>query len=278
MKSKIEKSGALCLLAFVMLSFTGFLPEGVFAEEKIFRNSIGMEFVLIPAGTFTMGSPPAEPHRNKDEIQHQVTISKPFYIQSTEVTLKQWWALMGKRLFGKRKGTPDTPVTRVSWHDSMDFIEKLNALNEGKYRLPTEAEWEYACRAGTTTPYSWGGEIDCSQAMYGNNSFKSEECIEFLKKKGFAIDRPAVVKSYPPNPWGLYDMHGNLWEWCQDWYGAYPKGPVVDPRGADSGETRIRRSGSWFKRGHLCRSANRFSAYPGSRFRNTGFRVVREAQ
>jgi sulfatase modifying factor 1 len=258
----------MIVLAYIFVSVPGL------ASEKVFRNSLDMEFVLIPAGTFVMGSPLDEPHRSKSEIRHSVTISRPFYMQTTEVTLKQWWAVMGKRFFGRLKGTDDMPVTRVSWYDSMKFIKKLNAQKKGVYRLPTEAEWEYACRAGTTTAYSWGDEIDCNKAMYGNNSVKSSECLKYLKSRKMAIDGAAPVKSYPPNAYGLYDMHGNVWEWCIHWHGDYQARAIKDPLGPDIGTRKIRRGGSWFGNGYLCRSANRNVGHPASRYRTTGFRLV----
>ena len=195
-------------------------------------------------------------------------------MQTTEVTLKQWQAIMGKRFFGRRKGTDDSPVARVSWYDCMRFIKRLNNRNEGVYRLPTEAEWEYACRSGSTTAYTWGEAIDCSKAMFSNKRKKSGECLDHVRSRGLAVDRPAPVKSYPPNDWGLYDMHGNVWEWCHDWYGDYPNDPVVDPLGHSSGTKKIRRGGSWFGPGYSCRSANRANGHPASRFRTTGFRLV----
>jgi sulfatase modifying factor 1 len=266
-------SKALFLL-FIMGSTQN--PGTAIASDKIFQNSLGMEFALIPAGTFAMGSPVGETHRNKDEVQHQVTITKPFYIQTTEVTLGQWRALMGRRLFGRRSGG-DRPVVKVSWYECMNFVEKLNALNEGTYRLPTEAEWEYACRAGNQQSFTWGNTNQCTRAMYGNNSIKSEECMPYIKSRGLPVDGPAPVKSYPPNAWGLYDMHGNVWEWCSDWYGAYPPRAVSDPKGPYSGTEKVRRGGSWFKDGWLCRSANRNFGHPASRYRTLGFRIVRES-
>jgi len=263
---------------FIILMLNAFPVSSSHALEKKAENSIGMEFVLISAGTFVMGSPMNEPHRNKGEVRHRVTISRPFYMQTTEVTLKQWWAVMGKKFFGRRKGTENMPAVRVSWHDCMKFIEKLNALNQGIYRLPTEAEWEYACRAGSSTAYTWGNSIDCTLALFSNNSLKSSGCVDHVKSRGFAVDGPVPVKSYAPNKWGLYDMHGNVWEWCQDWYGAYGPGAVVDPSGPGSGSERVRRGGSWFKHGYSCRSANRANGHPPTRYKTTGFRLVREAK
>ena len=274
MKNTSKKSRRVCILFFIILLVYTLLPRQINAFEKVFRNSLDMEFILIPAGTFTMGSPLNEPYRDKRELQHTVRISNPFYLQTTEVTLAQWRALMGKKLIGRRKGPGNMPVVKISYHDCMKFIKKLNALSGWSYRLPTEAEWEYACRAGSSTAYNWGNDIDCGKAMYGNNSLKSNECLDDVKSKGLTIDQPAPVKSYHPNAWGLYDMHGNVWEWCHDWYGDYTVNTEIDPLGPDSGTMRIRRGGSWFKYGHSCRSANRNSGHPSSRYKTTGFRLV----
>jgi formylglycine-generating enzyme required for sulfatase activity len=222
-----------------------------------------------------MGSPVDEPHRRAgSEVQHRVTITRPFYMQTTEVTLKQWWAIMGKRFFGRRKGTLDMPVKKVSWYDCIRFIEKLSEQEKGSYRLPTEAEWEYACRAGSSTAYSWGSAIACSNAMYGNKRHRFEECLDYVKSRGLETNRPAPAKSFPPNAWGLYDMHGNVWEWCHDWFGEYTPEETKDPRGPDSGDKKVRRGGSWFGGGALCRAANRNYGHPASRYRTTGFRLV----
>ena len=268
------KAYIIICLSFLILNT--FFPLPVSAYEKTLRNSLGMEFVLIPAGTFKMGSPLDEPFRAESEIQHQVAISRPFYMQTTEVTLKQWKAVMGKRLFSYRKGADNMPVASVCWLDCIKFVKKLNALNEGRYRLPTEAEWEYSCRAGSFSTYTWGDTIDCSRAMYANNSLKAKECLDYVKSKGLNTDTRAPVMSYKPNAWGLYDMHGNVWEWCQDWYGDYTVSPIFDPCGPDSGTMKVRRGGSWFKYGHYCRSANRNYGHPASRYDTTGFRLVRE--
>jgi formylglycine-generating enzyme required for sulfatase activity len=267
LKMRLGLIAVLCLIFFS-------IPTS--ALEKTYTNSLGMTFVMIPSGSFIMGSPPEQPFRGNSEIRHQVTISKPFYMQATEVTVKQWHAIMGRRMLVSHEGMDHMPVTRVSWFDCMKFIKRLNRLGEGTYRLPTEAEWEYAARAGTTTAFSWGDAIDCDKAMYGNNSQKDDECQLYIKSRKLQIDRPAPVKSYSPNPWGLYDMHGNVWEWCSDWYGQYGQASATDPTGPESGSMRIRRGGSWFKYGYYCRSANRSFGHPATRYQTTGFRLVRE--
>ncbi|MFP4087272.1 MAG: formylglycine-generating enzyme family protein [Desulfobacteraceae bacterium] len=249
------------------------------AMENRQSNSLGMEFILIPPGTFSMGNLGAGAPKKANEVEHQVTLTRPFYMQTTEVTVQQWRAVMGRKFFGGKKGTPDMPVVRVSWQDCMEFIQKLNRQGEGTYRLPTEAEWEYACRAGTTTHYSWGRTIDCSKAMYGNNTLKSDECVRYVTTiRDLPADQPAPVKSYSPNPWGLYDLSGNVWEWCRDWYGPYPQKPVKDPQGPASGSVRVRRGGSWYGPGSRCRCANRNFSHPANRYQTTGFRLVKEVE
>jgi formylglycine-generating enzyme required for sulfatase activity len=240
-------------------------------------NSLGMEFVLIPAGSFEMGTPPDERFRDPDEIQHRVTLSKPFYMQITEVTQGQWKSLMGSNPSHSARCGDLCPVERVSWTDSQRFIEKLNRKGEGTYRLPTEAEWEYASRAGTTGMFHWGNVVDCTKAMFDNTTRRgTNRCASHVHTRGFRPDSPAPVKSYDPNPWGLFDMQGHVWEWCQDWYGPYPGESVTDPKGPESGDAKVRRGGSWFRFGTFCRAGNRNRSHPGSRYSTTGFRVVRE--
>jgi len=252
-------------------------PSFLNAQDKKITNYLGMNFILVQPGSFMMGSPDKEPHRDNNEVLHRVKILKPFYLQSTEVTVKQWKKVIGRKLFNRKKGTDETPVTRVSFYDALDFIKKINAMNKGFYRLPTEAEWEYACRAGTTTAYSFGDTIDCSKAVYGNNSKKQTECIQHFKSRGFRPNQAVPVKSFTPNPWGFYDMHGNVWEWCSDPYREY-KNHTDDTRfDPTQTDTRIRRGGSWYKHGWSCRSANRAYAHPGAKFQTTGFRLVLEA-
>jgi len=257
----------------------GLLAVGsTWATEKIVIKDLGMEFVKIPSGSFVMGSPPDEPFRDTSEPQHRVVISEPFFMQTSEVTLAQWQNVMGKKFFSRRKGPGQSPVTQVSWHDTQDFINKLNRFVEGAFtfRLPTEAEWEYAARGGTQTAYPWGNEITCSAAMFGNNRSKSGACVEYHETRDIPVNQPGRVKRYAPNAFGLYDMHGNVWEWVQDWYGEYRTGTVTDPKGPPKGTMRVKRGGSWFRYGHSCRSANRATAHPASRLQTTGFRLVLE--
>lgn len=171
-------------LSFFLMFFVTDKPG--FCLEKKFFNHLGMEFILVEPGTFIMGSPKNEAYRDENEIQHKVNITKAYYLQATEVTVRQWQAVMGRKLFGRKKGKENFPVTKVSFYDVIGFIEKLNELNrleKGRYRLPSEAEWEYACKAGTTTAYSWGDTIDCSKAMYQNNQKKLRPVLVFLKKR-----------------------------------------------------------------------------------------------
>ncbi len=264
-------------LAFAGCLLISLFPLHVSALEKRIANSLDMTFVLIPAGSFTMGSPADEQGRRSNEVEHKATISRPFYMQTTEVTVKQWRAIMGSPLFFKKKEADDMPAASVSWDDCMEFLEKLNARNEGVYRLPTEAEWEYACRGGSSSVYGWGDAIDCSKAMYANNTLKTPDCVKSVQSKALPTDQPAPGKSYAPNAWGLYDMPGNVWEWCQDWYGPYDKDSTVDPQGPRSGSERVRRGGSWYGTWQRCRCANRNFSHPANRYQTTGFRLVREA-
>lgn len=266
----------LFVFFFAYCLFTIHSHGSVLALENKTTNHIGMEFILVQPGNFIMGSPKTEPFRDTDERQHKVTIKKPFYLQTTEVTVKQWRAVMGKKMFGRKKGGQNSPVTRVSFYDCNKFIKKLNKQNKGRYRLPSEAEWEYACRAGTTTAYFWGNDIDCAKAMYSNNKKSAPECILFYESMRLKSNQPAPVKSFNPNPWGFYDMHGNVWEWCQDEYRLYKN--TSSDKGYDTikRETRVRRGGSWYKYSKSLRSANRTYAHPGAKFQTTGFRLVLE--
>lgn len=275
MRFACDKVAAVAMLG-LLLSFLPAGPALSAAPPQRVANSLGMEFVLIQAGSFMMGSPKREPGYQGNERRHKVILSERFYMQTTEVTQGQWRAIMGKGLINLHKGPDNLPVSRVSWFEAQSFIKRLNQKNEGTYRLPSEAEWEYACRAGTETAYYWGDQADCSKAMYGNNPQGDYQCRQYLARKGIAPGQPAPVKSYDPNPWGLYDMTGNVWEWCQDWFDYYPKGRLIDPKGPLEGKSRARRGGSWFAGPLTLRSGNRNFANPAFMETTLGFRLVRE--
>ncbi|MFP3867351.1 MAG: SUMF1/EgtB/PvdO family nonheme iron enzyme [Desulfobacteraceae bacterium] len=245
-------------------------PEGM--EWVV--NSLGMGFVLIPAGTFLMGSPETEAGRCDDEIQHEVTISESFYLQMTPVTQGQWLAVMGSSPSSLSHPRADLPVTGVSWQDCQEFIKKLHALREGTYRLPTEAEWEYACRAGSPLALANGELI----TLYCELDPTLDEIGWYCGNSNHFV-QPVAQKR--PNAWGLYDMHGNVGEWCQNCYGPYPVEPQTDPTGASSGPDRVIRGSSCFSGAFSsaknCRAAARFHAPPISQNRpqGVGFRLVK---
>ena len=228
-------------------------------EEEDLGNGVTLEMVLVPSGKFVMGSPANEKNRGGDEAQHEVTLTKPYYMGKYAVTQEQWEVVMGKNpsyAYGA-----NLPVTDVSWNDCKNFIKKLNGITKGKYRLPTEAEWEYACRAGTSTAYSFGAKITPKDANYDDSG----------------IDKPIEVGSYKPNTFGLYDMHGNVWEWCEDWKADYPKGAVIDPNGPAKREYRVLRGGSFYSNASVARSSLRINCSPPLRDLNYGFRLARTA-
>jgi formylglycine-generating enzyme required for sulfatase activity len=240
-------------------------------------NSVGMRLALLPAGTFRMGSPGHEQDRSLNEgPEREVTLRKPFYIGVYPVTQAQYEAVMGVNpaYFNRQAGGgPGHPVEQVSWDDAVEFCRRLSALPEEKgawrlYRLPTEAEWEYACRAGTTTPWYGGTSHPVGRANF-NGSFPYAGAPE-------EMHRTSPVDKYPPNPFGLYDMIGNVWEWCADWYAAdaYARASGDPPEGPPSGTYRVLRGASWDSPGRMCRSACRNMGAPDKRANHVGFRVV----
>lgn len=233
---------------------------------KTFTNSIGMKFVWVPPGGFMMGSPKEEKGRGINETQHKVTLTKGFYMGVHAVTQEQWKEIRGNNP-SKFKGEKNLPVETVSWEDCQEFIKKLREKDKKPYRLPTEAEWEYASRAGTTTPFHFGETISTDQVNY-NGIF-----IYGDGKKGVNREKTTPVGSFPANAWGLHDMHGNVYQWCQDWFGDYPQKDLVDPQGPDSGKYRVVRGGSWYYTPVLCRSAYRSRLEPGLRRDTFGFRL-----
>ena len=237
-----------------------------------FTNSLGMEFVRIPAGTFMMGSPTDEPGRLSDETQHQVTLTRDYYMMTTEVTQAQWEDVMGGNpsFFSDCGG--DCPVETVSWEDIQDFILALNASEGQTYRLPTEAEWEYAARAETTTAFYNGGITNTGCTPLDPNLNQIGWYCGNDNVDGNSTTHPVAQKQ--PNDWGLYDMSGNVWEWCQDWYGSYLDGAVTDPTGSDTGSDRVLRGGSWYDNARDCRSAYRLSYTPSDPKNIFGFRLA----
>ncbi|MCP4043730.1 MAG: formylglycine-generating enzyme family protein, partial [Gammaproteobacteria bacterium] len=203
-----------------------------------------------------------------NENQHEVILTQGYWLGETVVTQTLWEVVTGGNP-SHFKG-PERPVENISWEDSQEFMRVLNGKQDGLgLRLPTEAEWEYACRAGTGTPFSFGENITPEQVNY-NGDFPYGG-----GKKGRYREQTVEVKALPANGWGLYQMHGNVWEWCQDWYGDYGEGPVTDPGGPDAGEYRVLRGGSWFNNGRNVRSAYRNFVDPSDRYRNYGLRLAR---
>jgi formylglycine-generating enzyme required for sulfatase activity len=229
------------------------VPTAAVAMESI-TNSIGIKLNKIPAGTFTMG---------EGDNAHKVTLTQPFYLGVTEVTNAQWKAVMGN--VPSTWKDDDCPVEQVSWEEAVSFCEKLSSLSAERaagrvYRLPTEAEWEYTCRAGTTTSYSFGND----ELLLG----------DFAWFDGNAGSGTHAVGQKRPNAWGLYDMHGNVWEWCSDWFGDYPGNAVSDPQGVASGSRRVRRGGGWHSSAEICRSADRHRSGPSNPGNDVGFRLA----
>ncbi|MFX0200975.1 MAG: formylglycine-generating enzyme family protein [Candidatus Hodarchaeota archaeon] len=225
-----------------------------------------IEFALIPAGEFDMGSPSSEEDRYDDEGPvHHVKISKPFYMGKFQVTQEQYKAIIGTNPSGFSGSK--LPVENISWDDAVEFCDKLSQLShkEGKtYRLPTEAEWEYACRAGSQTRFCFGDDV-CSLDAYGWYADNSD-------------DQTHPIGQKRPNAFGVYDMHGNVYEWCEDWYDRdyYSVSPVMDPKGRSGDMSGVLRGGSWHNSPRFCRSAHRdwHSSPPYRRGKNFGFRVV----
>jgi formylglycine-generating enzyme required for sulfatase activity len=222
---------------------------------KNLTNSLGMKFVWIPPGTFKMGSPKEEKERDPGETQHKVTLTKGFYMGVYTVTQEQWQEVMGSNP-SKNKGEKNLPVDNVSWNDCQEFIKTLREKDKKPYRLPTEAEWEYACRAGTTTPFHFGEKISTDRANYNGIEAYGENA------KGEHRGKTTPVGTFPANAWGLHDMHGNVYQWCQDWFAEYSQKDVVDPQGPDTAKTRrVLRGGSFDDRPERCRSAYRYDGY-----------------
>jgi len=259
-------------------------------EPRVITNSIGMKLASIPAGTFRMGSPRSEPERDDKEERHEVTITKPFYMGVYEVRQSEYRPVISGSNVSDRSAFPgdDNPVENVEWIYAKSFCERLSNREEEKsagrkYRLPTEAEWEYACRAGSSTAFHYGDSLSSEQANFNGNYPAGEG------NKDKYLRKPTMVGSYQPNAFGLYDMHGNVAEWCADWYDPeyYADSPDEDPLGPPLGVVKTKftnngnqnffvvvRGGCWVDDGRACRSAYRFRAMPKTQYRLIGFRVV----
>jgi len=237
-------------------------PTGPVKGESFSIPDVNLDMLWCKPGTFMMGSPEDEKDRDDDETQLKVTLTQGFYLGKHEVTQEQWEKVMGTNP-SYHKGAA-LPVEKVSWDDAMEFCKKLTQMEKEAdrlpkgwtYTLPTEAQWEYACRAGTTTAYSFGDTITPKQANYEGN-----------------VGKTTPVGTYPANAWGFHDMHGNVWERCLDWYGDYPDGSASDPVGPSVGSNRVCRGGCWYFHGRNLRSASRSRYTPDSRSFNLGFRL-----
>ncbi|MCE2792618.1 MAG: formylglycine-generating enzyme family protein [Planctomycetota bacterium] len=234
--------------------------ESVSAQaDKEITNSIGMKLVLIPRGKFAMGSARGNPEADADERQHEVTLTRDCYLGAFEVTQSQFEKVMGRnpsQFQGPsiEDGGANHPVDQVSWFDAVEFCKRLSELTEERaagrtYRLPSEAEWEYACRAGSSDEFAFGNDV----GLLGDYAWYEENSV--------GLQRYPVGRK-KPNAWGLYDMHGNAWEWCADWYEEYSGQPAIDPTGPSKGADRVYRGGSISRGAPYCRSANRTATNP----------------
>ena len=255
---------------------TSLLVDGTPTSHTV--ASISMDMIFCPPGTFSMGSPSNETGRGGDETEHSVTLSHGFYLGKYEVTQAQYQTVMTGNTEGLNvkpgswQNNPNYPVNSVSWNDAQIFLSRLNLMeqtagrlpNGWKYVLPTEAQWEYACRAGTTTAYSWGNDINSSRANYNWDGGSND---------GNDYKQTRDVGQYAANPWGFFDMQGNVWEWVSDWKANYLTGAQTNPEGPASGSSRVRRGGSWGFDGTYLRSAKRGYITPSTRNADIGFRV-----
>jgi sulfatase modifying factor 1 len=245
-------------------------------EPPVAKSQLPENFVLIRGGTFTMGSPESDAGRFDNETQHEVKLSD-FVMCRYVVTVGEYldYARQKNLSYDAKAEDARLPVVNVSWENAVAYGEWLTKTRgDGTFRLPTEAEWEYACRAGTKTPFNTGENLTTDQANYDGNYPYGKN------PKGEYREKTVPVDSFQPNGYGLYNMHGNVWEWCHDWYGSeyynecLTKGVVENPQGPSSGSSRVLRGGSWYDSAQRCRSAYRNYDYPGNRYSDVGFRLV----
>ena len=240
--------------------------------QGVYIDDIEIRFRWLPPGEFMMGSPPDEPERlDTEDPQHRVRFEQGFWLAETACTQALWQAVMGKN--PSHFEGEENPVENVSWNDAQQFIEKINRLHPGlELRLPSEAEWEYACRAGTATPFWFGSELTTDKANYNGNYPYADG------PKGEYREETVPARHFQPNPWGLYQMHGNVWEWCEDrWHDDYEGAPEDGQPWLTGGdeELAVLRGGSWFSFGWYLRSTYRDRGLRGSRNDNSGFRLAR---
>ena len=240
-------------------------PKPLEVRELVIPGGAKVQMIYCPPGEFIMGSPTSEDGRDNDEIQHRVCLTKGFWLGMYEITQEQWRSVMGHNPAHFR-GDDSRPVERVSWEDCQRFVKKINDRLDCGARLPTEAEWEYACRAGTTTAYSWGNSLNGTTANC-NGDFPCGTAT-----RGPYFHGTTEVGRYSPNPWGFYDMHGNVYEWCQDICADYPS-EATDPIGPAKGSCRVQRSGCWSYGARFCRSANRTRNTPTTASPREGLRL-----
>jgi len=276
MMNKILKTFAAVAIGVWVIVWTyhhfGFAQTVTSAGERMVLTINGMEYPFrwCPAGTFLMGSPESEPERESNETQHRVTLTRGFWLLETAVTQSMWEDVMGATPHAFRGN--NFPMDLISWEDCQAYIQKLNDLKSApsgyRFSLPTEAQWEYACRAGTTTPFHFGSALNGDKAnCTGDFPYGTET-------RGPSLSRTTDVGSYPANVWGLHDMHGNVWEWCLDWKGDYPNGDVTDPTGPSTGSERVLRGGSWCSSAVACRSAYRYYCVPSDQHFVNGLRLA----
>ncbi len=252
--------------------------------DLIYTNRLGMNFKRISAGTFMMGSPEDELGREDDEILHQVTLTHDYYMQTTEVTQGQWKTVLGNNPSYFASCGDNCPVENISWNEIQNFLAQINKMGEGTYRLPTEAEWEYAARAGSDKAFA-NGDISAASSSCDNDPnldaigfYCGNSCVSYAGGYDCSATSSCStcgtnpVSQKTPNDFGIYDMHGNVSEWCQDWYGDYPAESVSDPAGSDTGTERVVRGGSWIDDAGSLRAANRNKEAPSAE--DIGFRLV----
>lgn len=249
---------------------------GLPLEKKIeIGSDANIALIYIPAGEFDMGSPLEEIKRDNDEAQHHIKLTKAFYMGKFEVTQLQYRVIMNEN--PSKFAGDNYPVDNVNWYEAARFIKRLSDKTGLKFRFPTEAEWEYACRAGTTTAFNTGTTIDSDLVNYDASTPYANGII------GKEMKRTTKVGSYPPNAFGLYDMHGNVWEWCGDVYkdDYYKITPSIDPNGPQEdvqGADRVMRGGAWNEKAPKCRSADRNNRRPKANQPMIGFRIVMEIE